>query len=102
MAREYGPAKTLYNRWKRWSRKDIFFRMMEGLATPQDTDCKTIMVDETYLKAHRTASSLLTKRRGTGENEPDGSQPSTISARRPSPPQSLSPKPSPSGLINQS
>jgi Transposase and inactivated derivatives len=31
--REYGPAKTLYNRWKRWSDKGIFIRMMEGLAT---------------------------------------------------------------------
>ena len=31
--REYGPAKTLYNRWKRWSDKGIFIRMMEGLVT---------------------------------------------------------------------
>ena len=29
---EYGPPKTLYNRWKRWSDKGIFIRMMEGLA----------------------------------------------------------------------
>jgi transposase len=32
--REYGLAKTLYNRWKQWSDKGIFIRMMEGLATP--------------------------------------------------------------------
>ena len=38
--REYGPAKTLYNRWKRWSDKGIFIPMMEGLATPQAPDRK--------------------------------------------------------------
>ena len=25
--REYGPPKTLYNRWKRWSDKGVFARM---------------------------------------------------------------------------
>ena len=30
--REYGPHKTLYNRWKRWSDKGVFARMMAGLA----------------------------------------------------------------------
>src|SRR3546814_20507951 len=34
--REYGPAKTLYNRWKRWSDKGIFIRMMEGLARSEE------------------------------------------------------------------
>ena len=28
----YGPHKTLYSRWKRWSEKGIFARMMAGLA----------------------------------------------------------------------
>ena len=59
--REYGPAKTLYNRWKRWSDKGIFVAMMDGLAT-RGTERKTIMIDATYLKAHRTASSLRLKR----------------------------------------
>ena len=60
--REYGPAKTLYNRWKRWSDKGIFLLMMDVLATPQAPERKTIMIDATYLKAHRTASSLRVKR----------------------------------------
>src|SRR6218665_1598322 len=30
--REYGPAKTLYNRWRRWSDRGVFARMMHGLA----------------------------------------------------------------------
>jgi len=28
----YGPHKTLYNSWKRWSDKGIFAQMMVGLA----------------------------------------------------------------------
>src|SRR3546814_11400444 len=41
--REYGPTKTLYNRWKRWSGKGIFIRMIEGLDTTTATEIKTIM-----------------------------------------------------------
>jgi len=55
--REYGPHKTLYNRWKRWSDKGVFARIMAGLAAEQVEE-KTVMIDATYLKAHRTATSL--------------------------------------------
>jgi len=59
----YGPPKTLYNRWKRWSRMGVFARMMTELAAKaQDTD--TLMIDATHLKAHRTASSLRAKKGG--------------------------------------
>jgi transposase len=61
--REYGPAKTLYNRWKRWSEKGVFARIMAGLAA-EGAEHKTIMIDATYLKAHRTASSLRVKKGG--------------------------------------
>jgi transposase len=40
---EYAPAKTLYNRWKRWSEKGVFARIMVGLAA-ESTDPKTIMI----------------------------------------------------------
>lgn len=33
--REYGPHKTLYNRWKRWGAMGVFVRMMEGLSAPE-------------------------------------------------------------------
>ena len=59
----YGPHKTLYNRWKRWSDMGVFARIMEGLAA-ESTERKTIMIDATYLKAHRTASSLRLKTYG--------------------------------------
>ncbi|WP_369691271.1 hypothetical protein [Sphingobium amiense] len=40
--------------------------MMEGLAAPQASERTTVMIDATYLKVHRTASSFAKKRgRGT-------------------------------------
>lgn len=32
--REYGPHKTLYNRWKRWGEKGVFLRAIGGTAPP--------------------------------------------------------------------
>ena len=57
----YGSHKTLYNRWKRWAEAGVFTRMMEGLAA-KGAEPKTVMIDATYLKAHRTASSLRVKK----------------------------------------
>ena len=59
--KEYGLHKTLYNRWKRWGEAGVFTRMMEGLAAA-NAEPKTVMIDATYLKAHRTASSLRVKK----------------------------------------
>jgi transposase len=59
--KDYGPHKTLYNRWKRWGEKGIFLQMMEGLAAAS-AEPKTVMIDAAYLKAHRTASSLRVKK----------------------------------------
>ncbi|MFT9297311.1 IS5 family transposase [Gluconobacter sp. P5B12] len=63
--REYGPHKTLYNRWKRWGDMGIFMRMMDGLSAAK-AESRTIMIDATYLKAHRTASSLRFKKGDPG------------------------------------
>ena len=41
----------------------VFARMMEGLAS-EGTKQKTVMIDATCLKAHRTASSLRAKKGG--------------------------------------
>ncbi|MEO9515962.1 MAG: IS5 family transposase [Paracoccaceae bacterium] len=62
---EYDPPKTLYIRWKRWSDMGVFARIMMGLAE-QAPDNTTISIDATYLKAHRTASSLRLKKGGRG------------------------------------
>jgi len=56
----YGPAKTLYNRFIRWSRLGVFDRIFEALAS-KGPKPERIMIDSTHLKAHRTAASLLKK-----------------------------------------
>ena len=61
--REYGPHKTLCNRWKRWSGKGVFARMMAGLAADHG-EKTTGMIDATYPKAHRTASGLGVEKGG--------------------------------------
>jgi transposase len=56
----YGPHKTLYNRFIRWSRMGVFDRIFTALAAAGDPP-ERLMIDATHLKAHRTASSLLKK-----------------------------------------
>ena len=60
---DYGPHVTLYNRWKRWSDKGVFARILVGLAV-EEPEKKTAMIDATYLKTHRTATSLRVKKGG--------------------------------------
>ena len=72
---EYGPPKTLYSRWKRRGDMGVFAKIIMELAeqAPDNKnlnplssklrfDCRA--VDATYLKAHRTASSLELKKGG--------------------------------------
>jgi transposase len=54
----YGPHKTLYNRFVRWSRMGVFDCIFAALAAePGEPD--RLMLDATQLKAYRTAASLL-------------------------------------------
>lgn len=54
----YGPHKTLYNRFRRWSEMGVFDRIFTELVS-DDGPPDTLMIDATHLKAHRTASSPL-------------------------------------------
>jgi transposase len=54
----YGPHKTVYNRFVRWSRLGVFNRIFAELAGKAGEPDR-IMIDATHLKAHRTAASLL-------------------------------------------
>jgi putative transposase len=58
--REYGPHKTIYNRFVRWSRMGVFNKIFAALARTGGKP-ERIMIDATHLKAHRTAASLLKK-----------------------------------------
>jgi transposase len=53
----YGPHKTLYNRFVRWSRMGVFDRIFAALAA-EGGPPERLMIDSTHLKAHRTAASL--------------------------------------------
>ena len=57
---DYGPHKTLYNRFVRWSRMGVFDRIFADLAAGEGVP-EQLQIDATHLKAHRTAASLLKK-----------------------------------------
>jgi transposase len=56
----YGPHKTIYNRFIRWSRLGVFNRIFAELAAKGGKPDQ-LMIDATHMKAHRTAASLLKK-----------------------------------------
>jgi putative transposase len=58
--KDYGPHKTIYNRFIRWSRMGVFNRIFAELAAKAGAPDQ-VMIDATHLKAHRTAASLLKK-----------------------------------------
>ena len=58
--KEYGPYKTLYNRFVRWSKMGVFEKIFTALAE-NSQDTSLLMIDATHLKAHRTAASLRKK-----------------------------------------
>ena len=57
---DYGPHKTLYDRFVWWSRMGIFDRIFANLAASEGIH-EQLQIDATHLKAHRTAASLLKK-----------------------------------------
>src|SRR6188472_1545740 len=58
---EYGPHRTIYNRFVRWSRRlGVFNKIFAELARKAGKPSR-LMIDATHLKAHRTAASLLKK-----------------------------------------
>ena len=58
--KEYGPHKTLYNRFVRWSKMGVFDKIFSALVEEEGPP-ERLMIDATHLKAHRTAASLLKK-----------------------------------------
>jgi putative transposase len=56
----YGPHKTIYNRFIRWSRLGVFNRIFAALSAAGGKPDQ-LMIDATHLKVHRTVASLLKK-----------------------------------------
>ena len=59
---EYGPAKTIYNRFVRWAERGVWERLFRELAM-RGRARNVQMIDATHVKAHRSASG--TKRGST-------------------------------------
>ena len=57
---EYGPPKTIDNRFIRWSRLGMFDKIIAALAAKGGKPDQ-LMIDATHLNAHGTAASLLKK-----------------------------------------
>jgi transposase len=57
---DYGPPKTICNRFIRWSRLGVFNRIFAALSA-QGGKTDELMIDGTHLKAHRTAARLQKK-----------------------------------------
>jgi mannitol 2-dehydrogenase len=51
---EYGPAKTVYNRFNRWSAQGIWQSIFEAVAEPAEPP-ERMALDSTHIKAHRCA-----------------------------------------------
>src|SRR3546814_17132153 len=77
--KDYGPHKTIYNRFIRWSRLGVFNKIFAALAATGGKPDR-LMIDATHPKAHRTATSLLKKRLFPDVSAPPGA------ARTPSSP----------------
>ena len=76
--KDYGPHKTLYNRWKRWGERGVFLRMMEGLAsaeaepkTASPYACSPASVDRSL-----TCLAVSSVAAGSGMRSPPDSAPS--------------------------
>ncbi|GGB45844.1 transposase [Tistrella bauzanensis] len=61
----YGPSTTIYNRFNRWSRRRFWTSLVEALAA-SGAVTKSMAIDSTYVKAHRSAhgGSHMTEGRG--------------------------------------
>ena len=57
---DYGPPKPIYNRFLRWSRMCVFYKIFAGLAAKDGRPDK-LMINATRLRAHHTGASLLKK-----------------------------------------
>ena len=51
---EYGPSTTIYNRFNRWSRRQLWCRILDALVA-KGVLALSASIDSSYVKAHRSA-----------------------------------------------
>jgi len=59
---DYGPRKTLYNRWRRWAEKGHWVRIFEALADEGGPPSQAL-IDSSAVRAHRSAAGAKGGRR---------------------------------------
>jgi transposase len=52
---DYGPRKTLYNRYVRWAAKGVWTNLFHALAQAEGPPAE-VLIDSSAVKAHRSAS----------------------------------------------
>jgi transposase len=52
---DYGPYKTIYSRFARWSERRIWQRIFEAVATPSEPP-EQAALDSSHVKVHRSAN----------------------------------------------
>jgi transposase len=52
--KEYGPHKTVYNRFARWSERGVWQKIFESAAAPSDPP-ERVALDSSHVKVHRCA-----------------------------------------------
>ncbi len=67
---EYGPPTTIYNRFNRWSRRQLWSRILEALVA-RGVLALSASIDSSYVKAHRSAHGGKGGRRRR-QSEPRG------------------------------
>ena len=75
---DYGPRKTLYNRYVRWAIKGVWVRLFEALAQADGPPAQ-VLIDSSAVKAHRSAAGGKggSKIRRSGARAADARQKST-------------------------
>ena len=53
----YGPPTTIYNRFYRWMRRGLWLKMFEQSTASGDAPAE-LMLDSTYVKAHRSKPAM--------------------------------------------
>lgn len=82
---EYGPRKTLYNRYVRWAEKGVWAALFEANAQA-DGPPTQVLIDSPAIKAHRSAAG------GKGGRQIRRSAARAVGARRPVGPRSEYPR----------
>ena len=68
LPKRFGPWKSVYTRFRRWTRQGIWGRVLEKLAEQQDGE--SYMIDATIVRAHQDATGAkkgVLKRSATPE-----------------------------------